>query len=114
MPGITIGGTPKWIRNFDGAYTTYDMDEILKMKAAVEADRIACGKGQPCSDIPHHNTGYYSTASGRKTVRRGEGTTSFNQTPHAITYRCPSFSRWYNPNTGEMEGHAHCTCDYCF
>lgn len=30
------------------------------------------------------------------------------------TYRCRSFCRWYNPDTGKMEGRAHCTCDSCW
>jgi hypothetical protein len=111
MPGISIGGTPKWIRTRDGAYKTYDMDEILKMKAAVDADRIACGKGVPCKNIPYHMTGHYYMGD-PLTVPGGGGFVT--KDPYAYTYHCRSLSRWYNPNTGQMEGHAHCTCDGCF
>lgn len=76
-------------------WVTIDPDDIDEMRAAIEADRIACGKGTPCSDIPHHNTGWA-------------------RDDKAMTYRCLSFSRWFNPETKQMEGHAHCTCDYCF
>lgn len=76
-------------------WVSIDYEDIDEMRAAIEADRIACGGGKPCEDMPSHNTGYVTDEQ-------------------AYTYRCPSFSRWFNPETHRMEGHAHCTCDYCF
>ena len=42
------------------------------------------------------------------------GTTSFGIDGRMFTYQCRSFSRRINPQTGEIEGHRHCTCDGCF
>ena len=68
------------------------------MRAAIKADREACPACTP-GNIVSHMTGYIIDT---------------DREYKAVTYRCPSFSRWYNPDTGQMEGHAHCTCDYCF
>lgn len=93
-------GVQKWYSlgyKYGNARRTNDPDEIAKMKAAVEEDMTACTY-TTCGTrafAPTHYTGH------------------FNDT-EAITYHCRSWSRWYNPDTGKMEGHAHCTCDGCF
>lgn len=98
MPGISIAGVPKWYSPGYryGPYTkkTNDPEEIEKMRLAVEADTKDCPACIPGNPVRHYS-GY---------VKDDE----------AYTYRCLSYSRHYNPDTGKMEGSAHCTCDYCF
>lgn len=78
----------------------YDEDAVAAM-AAVRADIEACGCGQGDSPLSAKTT----------------------PVPHiwaryldGVFYNggCVSGSRWYNPDTGEMVGRAHCTCDACF
>jgi hypothetical protein len=99
MTGINIPGVPKWFspgyKYGPGVRKTYDPDEMEKMRVAIEEDRKACGCWGKVGFIPDHNTGFV-----------GED--------WAWTYHCRSWSRWYNPETEKMEGHAHCTCDSCF
>lgn len=99
MPGINIAGVPKWYGlgyRYGNARKTNDPDEIQKMADAVTADILDCETCQRTPDNPvKHYTGHFNDVEG-------------------YTYHCRSWSRWYNPDTGRMEGHAHCTCDSCF
>ena len=101
MPLIVARGvsTSGWSRNEHGTWISHDPIEVEKMRAALAADREACNCVHNDSPVKH-NTGYV-----------GEDMNGF---PTAYTYQCRSRSRWFNPQTGQMEGHSHCTCDYCF
>lgn len=78
------------------SFVTFDGHEIAYMDAAINRDREACPECKAGTPVPH-NTGFAS-------ITKGE----------AYTFQCRSFSRWYNPETHQMEGRHHCTCDSCF
>lgn len=104
MSGLHIPGTSKWMSmgyRYGNARQTYNREEVEKMKAAVDADIADCkscqrSKGQMA---PTHYTGRYDLTEDKA---------------WGYTYHCRSFSRRYVPETGTMEGHAHCTCDSCY
>jgi hypothetical protein len=105
-PVINFPAQPVWRRKFrydyaSNAMETFDYDAVIRMKAVLDkdmADCVTCQKYPKGSFSPDHAT---STAMLEPRV-------------WGYTYHCRSFSRWYNPVTGAMEGHAHCTCDGCF
>lgn len=79
-------------------WVSIDPEDVEEMKSAIEAEWATCG--HPLSrGMPEHNTGYAVLTE---------------MTCEARTYQCRSGSRWFNPQTHQMEGHAHCTCDGCF
>jgi hypothetical protein len=104
--GLHIPAVPVWhslgYKYGRSTKQTYNRAEVEKMKAAVDADVAACTSCQrhkPGEMMPGHYTGRYDLTEDKA---------------YGYTYHCQSWSRWYNPETGKMEGHAHCTCDYCF
>ncbi len=89
---------PKWLEVREGEWLTRDPDEMQEMRDAIRADMEACPmctKRSPDEMMPSHNKGFVDTN-------------------RAITYRCESFCRWFNPETREMEGKSECTCSDCF
>jgi len=97
MPGVHIPEAPGfsgWTKLRGGEWKTMNPSEVEQMRKALSEDMEACGCN-PRAFAPAHATGYTTDHS-------------------AVTYRCRSFSRWYNPQTRKMEGNAHCTCDGCF
>lgn len=102
MSGLNIPAAPGyngWTRLKDGAWKTMKASEIAEVSAALAADIEACGcKGKAG---PTHATTYV----------HGDSPTS---KASAHSYVCRSGSRHFNPNTRQMEGRAHCTCDYCY
>lgn len=105
MSGIHVNEAPGfsgWTRLRDGGWKTLDAVEIADVRAALAADVAACPTCQRGGMMPAHAT--YTYVHEATADRRAS----------AHTYHCRSLSRWYNPQTGEMEGRAHCTCDSCF
>jgi hypothetical protein len=92
-------GVEGWQRNSDRAWISYLPADVKELRETLDAEFTACG--HPGSQgMPSHCTSYIGkTLQGR---------------PFAYSYRCRSFSRWFNPETRTMEGHSHCTCDSCF
>ncbi len=102
MPGVHVREAPGysgWTRLSTGAYKTYVPEEIRELEAALKADKAECPGCTPDNIVRHCTSSVLVGANGKS-----EG----------YTYHCRSFSRWFNPATRKMEGHAHCTCDYCF
>lgn len=99
MAGISLPAAPGflgWTRLKDGQFKTKVKADVDEMAEAIRVDRANCRSCQETGGmVPSHMTGY---------ARDGE----------AYTYHCRSGGRWFNPNTRQMEGQAHCTCDSCF
>ena len=77
--------------------------DIADMRLAIYADQLDCTTCANLHNPVKHCTSYIVEMSERD-----------GRLASAHTYRCRSGSRWYNPETRQMEGRAHCTCDYCF
>ena len=95
-----------WKRNgYSGAYQTFDRDEIAEMLVALEQDKENCDTCKTDTPVLHSTSSVIQT-------RISPIIKQTKDTGHS--YQCRSLSRWFNPNTRKMEGHAHCTCDYCY
>ena len=99
--GLHVAAAPGytgWTKLADRSWKSMLASDIAEMDAAIKADIAACG----CTTggfKPQHCTSY---------VALGQTHSS------AHSYHCRSWSRWFNPETRQMEGRAHCTCDSCF
>lgn len=104
MPGLSIPAAPGfngWTRLRDGAWKTMKAEDIAEVAAALAKDKEDCKTCAAGGMMPKHATTYV----------HGDTPTS---KASAHSYHCRSWSRWFNPQTREMEGRAHCTCDFCF
>lgn len=93
----TTGG---WVHDNHNSWVTYDVKEMGRVRLLVNADKKAC----PCSQNPNDPTTHIHTYFGA----------GLGGVPFGRSYTCDSHSRYYNPKTGEIEGRAHCTCDFCY
>ena len=103
MPGLHIPEAPGfsgWTRLRDGSWKTMKPADIADVRLALATDTVTCASCIAGGPVKHGTT--YIVEG-----REGRGVS-------AHSYRCRSGSRWYNPQTRQMEGRAHCTCDYCF
>lgn len=104
MHGLTVPAAPGfngWTRLRNGTWKTMLPSDVAEVRAAIAADIADCTTCQRGGMMPQHMTTYIS-----------EGRDTHKVSAH--TYRCRSFSRWFNPTTRKMEGRAHCTCPSCW
>lgn len=113
MGGVHIKAAPGfegWTRLREGSFKTMNVAEIAECAAALAEDRAKCETCVKGGDgTPNHAT---TSTHGDFPAQPARGIPASKAS--AITYRCRSGSRWFNPTTRQMEGRAHCTCDYCY
>jgi hypothetical protein len=78
---------------------TFDKDTVEQVAKLLNEEKANCAQCVPGMPVKH------ATLTARVDGPNG---------PWAMTYQCRSGSRWFNPETGQMEGREHCTCDGCF
>lgn len=110
MTGVHIREAPGyhgWTRLKGRDWKTMNVAEIAECAAALAKDKADCLTCQSGEAGPIHATtwthGDYPASGGHPGGRAS-----------AHSHRCPSGSRWFNPETRQMEGRKHCTCDYCY